>query len=59
MIINEFDFKTMRKYLADYGISAPESDEELGLKWDSYIKVLMRSIGKDLCYSGESYENYI
>ena len=48
MNIQEFDFKTMRKYLAEFGIAAPESDEELGLRWGSYIKVLMRSVGKDL-----------
>lgn len=48
MVITEFDFKTIRKYLAEYGISVPESDEDLGLSWDSYIKILMRSVGKEL-----------
>ena len=49
MTIQEFDFKTMRKYLTEFGIAAPESNEELGLRWDSYVRMLMRSIGKDLC----------
>ena len=39
----------MRKYLAEFGIAAPESDGELGLRWNSYIRLLMRSVGKDLC----------
>ena len=49
MNIQEFDFKTMRKYLAEFGIAAPESDEELGLRWSIYVKILSRNISKDLC----------
>ena len=49
MTIQGFDFKTMRKYLAEFGIAAPESDEELGLRWGIYVKMLSRIMSKDLC----------
>ena len=40
--LEEYDFKYMRKLLAEYGISAPESDEELGNNWYSYVRKLER-----------------
>lgn len=43
-ILEEYDFKYMRKLLAEYGIAAPESDEELGNNWGSYARKLERLI---------------
>lgn len=44
MIVKEYDFLTMRKLLADYGIGAPESDADLGNNWNSYMKKLNRKM---------------
>ena len=38
------NFKQMRENLAAWGISAPESDEELGYRWDYYANLLHRKM---------------
>lgn len=38
--LEEYNFKYMRSLLAEYGIAAPESDEELGNNWGSYLRKL-------------------
>ena len=44
MIVIEYDFQDMRRLLTEYGIAAPESDEDLGDNWDSYVSRLKRKI---------------
>lgn len=38
------DFKRIRNDLAYWGISAPESDDELAVEWIKYKKLLQRKI---------------
>jgi len=38
------DFKQMRINLAAWGISAPESDDELGQRWKYYSRKLHRKM---------------
>lgn len=45
--LEEYDFKYMRKLLTDYGIAAPESDEELGNNWGSYLRKLERKADEE------------
>ncbi len=42
--LDNYDFKYMRILLVEYGISAPESDDELGYSWGSYLRKLEKRI---------------
>lgn len=40
------DIATLRKALCKAGIAAPESDEELGIRWLSHVRHLIRSVSQ-------------
>ncbi len=42
--LDNYDFKYMRILLTEYGISAPESDDELGNSWRSYLRKLEKRV---------------